>query len=60
MRLASLHPGVTRDEVVREHGLRARDPRRSVPDTRAPTAEELRLLREVIDPDEPRDSEVRA
>jgi acyl CoA:acetate/3-ketoacid CoA transferase beta subunit len=37
MRLASLHPGVTLEQV-------------EVPKTREPTGEELRLIREVVDP----------
>ncbi len=49
MRLASVHPGVTVDEVVGNTGFPLTLPA-EVPSTRAPTAEELRLLREVIDP----------
>jgi acyl CoA:acetate/3-ketoacid CoA transferase beta subunit len=50
MRLASVHPGVTVEEVVERTGfeLSIGSP---VPQTRAPSAEELRLLREVLDPD---------
>jgi acyl CoA:acetate/3-ketoacid CoA transferase beta subunit len=49
MRLVSLHPGVTRDELVEKTGfpLAIGDP---VAVTPAPTAEELRLLRERLDP----------
>jgi acyl CoA:acetate/3-ketoacid CoA transferase beta subunit len=49
MRLRSVHPGVTVQDVVAATGfeLELADP---VPETRAPTAEELRLIREVIDP----------
>ena len=49
MRLASCHPGVSVDDVVRATGfpLVVTTP---VPTTRAPTPEELRLLREVLDP----------
>lgn len=49
MRLASLHPGVALADVVEKTGfaLTFVEP---VPTTRAPTADELRLLREVIDP----------
>jgi acyl CoA:acetate/3-ketoacid CoA transferase beta subunit len=49
MRLLSLHPGVTVDEVVAATGFElviGGD----TPATREPTAEELRLIREVIDP----------
>jgi acyl CoA:acetate/3-ketoacid CoA transferase beta subunit len=50
MRLVSLHPGVTVEAVVERTGfeLRVPDP---VPETRSPSAEELRILREVLDPD---------
>jgi hypothetical protein len=49
MRLASVHPGVTVAEVVESTGftLVIEEP---VPTTRAPTDEELDLLRRVIDP----------
>ncbi|HWL42688.1 MAG TPA: CoA-transferase [Ilumatobacter sp.] len=57
MRLRSLHPGVTVDAVVAATGfeLVIDDPQ----PTRQPTADELRLLREVIDPTGARDREVR-
>jgi len=49
MRLASVHPGVSVEDVVENTGfeLVIPDP---VPETRAPTAEDLRILREVLDP----------
>ncbi|MDX1648753.1 MAG: CoA-transferase [Myxococcota bacterium] len=50
MRLRSLHPGVTRDEVVAQTGFELALPD-DVPTTRGPTADELRLLREEIDPE---------
>jgi acyl CoA:acetate/3-ketoacid CoA transferase beta subunit len=59
MRVASLHPGVTRDELIAATGFElaiAAD----VPATRAPSGEELRWLRELIDPEGQRNSEVRA
>ncbi|WP_328909604.1 CoA-transferase [Streptomyces sp. NBC_00234] len=58
MRLASLHPGVTVEQVRAATGftLTIAD---EVPDTREPTDEELRLIREVIDPAGTRDREVR-
>ncbi|MFD3944500.1 CoA-transferase subunit beta [Streptomyces sp. NPDC058579] len=58
MRLASLHPGVTVVQVRQATGfdLVIGD---DVPYTREPTAEELRLIREVIDPKGLRDREVR-
>jgi acyl CoA:acetate/3-ketoacid CoA transferase beta subunit len=57
MRLASLHPGVTVEEVreATAFDLTVPDP---VPATRAPTAEELRLIREVLDPANARSREV--
>ena len=59
MRLASLHPGVTVEEVVEQTGFELVVPP-DVPTSRAPDAEELRLLREVIDPDGVGSREVRA
>jgi acyl CoA:acetate/3-ketoacid CoA transferase beta subunit len=50
MRLVSVHPGVSVDEVVESTGFPLVIPQR-VPETRAPTAAELRLLRERIDPE---------
>jgi acyl CoA:acetate/3-ketoacid CoA transferase beta subunit len=58
MRLASVHPGVSVDEVVAATGFPlaiAGD----VPETRAPTDAELRLIREAIDPEGAREREVR-
>ena len=49
MRVRSVHPGVSIDEVVRSTGFELLIPA-GVPQTRAPTDEELRLIREVIDP----------
>ncbi|MBI4517102.1 MAG: CoA-transferase [Deltaproteobacteria bacterium] len=49
MRLASIHPGVSIDDVVKNTGFELAIPDK-VPETRAPTADELRLIREVIDP----------
>lgn len=58
MRLRSVHPGVSVEEVVAATGfeLVVPDP---VPVSRLPTDEELRLLREVIDPSALREREVR-
>lgn len=58
MRLVSVHPGVTVEQVRAATGfeLAAAD---EVPYTREPTADELRLIREVIDPQGSRDREVR-
>lgn len=49
MQLASLHPGVTRDEVRAAVGWELRLAP-DVGETPAPTADELRLVREVLDP----------
>ncbi|WP_329408823.1 CoA-transferase [Streptomyces sp. NBC_00704] len=57
MRLASLHPGVSVEEVRGATAFELAVPER-VPFTREPTAEELRLIREVIDPDGVRAREV--
>jgi acyl CoA:acetate/3-ketoacid CoA transferase beta subunit len=49
MRLVSVHPGVSVEGVVSRTAFELNVPE-DVPETRAPTDEELRLLREVIDP----------
>ncbi len=49
MRLHSLHPGVSVDDVLRNTGFEPIVPAH-VPQTEAPTAAELRLLRERVDP----------
>ena len=59
MRLAALHPGVTVDEVTSATGF-ALVIGADVPVTRDPTGEELRLIREVIDPGGARYQEVPA
>ncbi|MEU8435353.1 CoA-transferase [Streptomyces sp. NPDC029216] len=58
MRLASLHPGVGVEQVRAATGFELAVGE-EVPYTREPTAEELRLIREVIDPKGLRDREVR-
>jgi acyl CoA:acetate/3-ketoacid CoA transferase beta subunit len=57
MRLVSTHPGVTVDDVRAATGfeLAMAD---DVAETRAPSAEELRTIREVLDPENLRDREV--
>jgi acyl CoA:acetate/3-ketoacid CoA transferase beta subunit len=50
MRIASCHPGVSIDDVVRSTGFPLVVPEH-VATTRAPTPDELRLLRDVIDPE---------
>ena len=57
MRLRSVHPGVTVDEIVAATGFELVVPS-DVPETRAPTPDELALIREVIDPHGLRDQEV--
>jgi acyl CoA:acetate/3-ketoacid CoA transferase beta subunit len=57
MRLRSLHPGVTVEQVTEATGFALAIPD-DVPGTREPTPEELRLIREVIDPNGLRDREV--
>lgn len=59
MRLRTLHPGVTAEQVAEATGFALTVPD-EVPHTREPTAEELRLIREVVDPKGARDREVPA
>ncbi|MEU9630512.1 CoA-transferase subunit beta [Streptomyces luteogriseus] len=59
MRLASLHPGVTVEQVRDATGFELTVPE-EVPATREPTDEELRLIREVVDPAGARAREVAA
>ncbi|HMJ10833.1 MAG TPA: CoA-transferase [Polyangiaceae bacterium] len=49
MRLASLHPGVTLENLLENTSFQLSVPA-EVPVTRTPSTEELRLIREVIDP----------
>ncbi|MFE9067934.1 CoA-transferase subunit beta [Streptomyces violaceusniger] len=62
LRLCSVHPGVTVDQVREATGFPLTVPEEpeEVPHTRMPSAEELRLIREVLDPKGLRDREVRA
>jgi acyl CoA:acetate/3-ketoacid CoA transferase beta subunit len=57
MRLRSVHPGVTVDEIVEATGFELVVPS-DVPESRAPTPDELALIREVIDPHDLREQEV--
>jgi acyl CoA:acetate/3-ketoacid CoA transferase beta subunit len=57
MRVASLHPGVSIDEVVEATGFTLVIPD-NVGETPAPTPEQLALIRDVIDPKGFRDKEV--
>jgi acyl CoA:acetate/3-ketoacid CoA transferase beta subunit len=58
MRLVSVHPGVAVDEVVAATGFELTIDG-AVPQTAVPSAAELRLIRDVIDPAGLRDGEVR-
>jgi len=58
MRLRSIHPGVTVDDVVEATGFELVVDDR-LEESRLPTAEELRLIREVLDPNNIRSAEVR-
>lgn len=58
MRLRSVHPGVTIEDVVEATGFELVIPQ-DVPESRLPTDEERRLLDEVIDVDNRRGQEVR-
>jgi acyl CoA:acetate/3-ketoacid CoA transferase beta subunit len=57
MRLRSAHPGVTVEEIVDNTGFELVIPG-EVPETRSPTGEELRIMREVLDPKGLREREV--
>jgi acyl CoA:acetate/3-ketoacid CoA transferase beta subunit len=57
MRLACVHPGVSVAQVREQTGFPLAVPD-EVPVTRGPTSEELRLIREVLDPHSTRDREV--
>jgi acyl CoA:acetate/3-ketoacid CoA transferase beta subunit len=57
MRLRSVHPGVDVDHVLGATGFELVVPA-DVPVSRLPTPEELRLIREVIDPEDAREREV--
>ena len=58
MRLASRHPGVTVDQVVEATGFELEVPGETRV-TRLPSAEELRVIREVVDPRGLREREIR-
>jgi acyl CoA:acetate/3-ketoacid CoA transferase beta subunit len=58
MRIRSLHPGVTAEEVTEATGFELTIPD-ELPETRPPTPEELELLRGVLDPKKLRDREVK-
>ena len=58
MRVRSLHPGVTMDEVRAATAFELAVDGHA-PETRPPTDDELRLIRDVIDPQSMRDAEVK-
>jgi hypothetical protein len=55
--MRSVHPGVTVDDVAAATGFELTVPA-DVPESRLPTAEELELIREIIDPEGAREREV--
>jgi acyl CoA:acetate/3-ketoacid CoA transferase beta subunit len=55
--LRSVHPGVSIDEIVAQTGFPIKA--KEAPTTRLPTPDELRLIREVLDPRNLRDKEVK-
>ena len=57
LRLRSTHPGVTPEDVQAQTGF-SLDVSTEVPTTRLPSDEELRLIRDVLDPRTVRDTEV--
>ncbi len=59
MRLRSVHPGVSVDSVREATGFELVVPD-DVPETRSPSDDDLRILREVLDPQGLRDAEVSA
>ncbi|MFQ5698940.1 MAG: CoA-transferase subunit beta [Myxococcota bacterium] len=59
MRLRSVHPGVRVEQVIEATGFELVIPS-PVPQTRAPSEEELRILRDVLDPAGLAEKEVRA
>jgi hypothetical protein len=50
MKIDSLHPGVSYEDVAVATGFELTKPESPLPITPCPTSTELRLLREVIDP----------
>lgn len=59
MRIRSVHPGVTVEQVQEATGFELLLPDGDVPETPAPTQEQVRLIREAIDPDGMRKREFR-
>jgi glutaconate CoA-transferase subunit B len=59
MRLKSTHPGITPKQIQDATGFELLMPSGEVPETRLPTTEQIRLIREEIDPDGMRKREFR-
>ena len=59
MRLQSVHAGVTLDQVRKATGFELLVPEDTVPETRSPSQEQVRLIRDIIDPDSMRKREFR-
>lgn len=59
MRIRSVHPGVTVDQVQAATGFELLLPDGEVPETTPPSQEQVRLIRDVIDPDNMRKREFR-
>lgn len=59
MSLVSVHPGVTVEEIIESTGFELSIPD-AVQSTRLPTRQELQLIREVLDPLQRREQEVRS
>jgi glutaconate CoA-transferase subunit B len=51
MRLKSVHPGISVEEVQEATGFELLMPEGAISETRPPTQEQVRLIRQVIDPD---------
>lgn len=60
MRIASVHPGVEVEQVQQATGFELMLPDGAAPRTDPPTVEQVRLIRDVIDPDEMRKREFRS
>jgi len=59
MMLRSVHPGIRVGQVQSATGFELLLPRGTVPETRAPTVAQVRIIRESIDPDQMRKREFR-
>lgn len=59
MRLKSIHPGITIEKVKDATGFELLIPENNIPETKSPTKAQVKLIREVIDPDEMRKKELR-